>query len=419
MPSKPSPTEQSVLDFLDANLEKTYRVSDPENPREVPVPKPFLVPTIGKQFRNFFYWDTYFACQGLLARGEVEMPRNCADNYLHLINEVGFVPNVAVQFALNRSQPPVASILVREVYEKTGDRDWLARAAETLEKEAAFWAGLRGGPDGLSHYGHHDNPKGVEHFYWIIHKRVENIPEEPVEKMRFLGHYIGEAESGWDFNPRFRRRCMDHYPVDLNALLYALESNLAWMFAETAGEADPRVALWRERAETRRRLVTELCWDEASGCFFDYDYVRRERSEILAASGLWPMWTGLATEAQAAAMVEKGLPRLEEAYGLNTCAPGDSREQVYQWDHPNAWPPLQAAAIAGLTRYGYREEAVRLAEKYLATVCRVFSDTGNLWEKYNAVTGGNDANDEYEMPAMLGWTSGCFLFCLKIAGRME
>ncbi len=411
----PSSAEQAVLEFLDVNLEKTYRVSDPENPREVPVPKPFLVPTVGKQFRNFFYWDTYFACQGLLARGEVEMPLHCADNYLHLIDEIGFVPNVAVQFGLNRSQPPVASILIRDVYEKTGDKEWLAKAALILEKEAAFWSTLRGGPDGLSHYGHHEKPSGVEPFYWIIHKRVSDIPDTPVERMRFLEHYIAEAESGWDFNPRFQRRCMDHYPVDLNALVFALEANLSWMFAETAGESEPRVAYWHDRAEARRERVSRLCWDESAGGFFDFDYINRERSPILAASAFWPLWTGLATEAQAAAMVEKSLPKLEEAHGLTTCAnDGKPREQVYQWDHPNAWPPLQAAAIDGLRRYGFDKEAHRLAEKYIDTVCRVFTESGNLWEKYNAVTGGNDVNDEYEMPPMLGWTAGCFLFCREL-----
>lgn len=38
-------------------------------------------------------------------------------------------------------------------------------------------------------------------------------------------HYIAEAESGWDFNPRFQTRCMDFCPVDLNANLYLYEKN--------------------------------------------------------------------------------------------------------------------------------------------------------------------------------------------------
>jgi hypothetical protein len=35
-----------------------------------------------------------------------------------------------------------------------------------------------------------------------------------------------------------------------------------------------------------------------------------------------------------------------------------------------------------------------------------------LWEKYNAVTGNNDAAAEYGTPGdFMGWTAGAVLFC--------
>jgi alpha,alpha-trehalase len=122
----------------------------------------------------------------------------------------------------------------------------------------------------------------------------------------------------------------------------------------------------------------------------------------------------VASAAQAAALV-RNLPLVERAHGLITCAEGSHPSaNTYQWDAPNAWPPLQAAAIMGLRRYGYHAEARRLAEKYVRTCARNLAATGQLWEKYNALTGGIDVADEYKMPPMMGWTAGVFLLAAEV-----
>jgi alpha,alpha-trehalase len=125
-----------------------------------------------------------------------------------------------------------------------------------------------------------------------------------------------------------------------------------------------------------------------------------------------PLWAGLASPEQAAATVA-ALPRLEREFGLPVVE--ENRAPfTYQWDYPNAWPPLQHVAIEGLRRYGYGDEARRLASKYVEVVARNFEATGDLWEKYNAVSGSTDVSDEYEMPRMIGWTAGVFLYCLEV-----
>ena len=43
----------------------------------------------------------------------------------------------------------------------------------------------------------------------------------------------------------------------------------------------------------------------------------------------------------------------------------------------------------------------------------LFKETGVLWEKYNALTGRNDAAAEYATPGdFMGWTAGTVLFCM-------
>jgi len=67
-------------------------------------------------------------------------------------------------------------------------------------------------------------------------------------------------------------------------------------------------------------------------------------------------------------------------------------------------------AIQALDRYGYKEDARRMADKYVRTVIRCYAKTKDLWEKYNAVTGTIEVADEYQMPRMMGWTAGVFVF---------
>lgn len=68
-------------------------------------------------------------------------------------------------------------------------------------------------------------------------------------------------------------------------------------------------------------------------------------------------------------------------------------------------------AVRGLDNYGYGTDAVRLAEKYVKSICRIYRRTGTLWEKYNVTDIFENVDAEYETPQMLGWSAGTFI-CL-------
>ena len=52
---------------------------------------------------------------------------------------------------------------------------------------------------------------------------------------------------------------------------------------------------------------------------------------------------------------------------------------------------------------------MRIAKKYVGLADDVFEKTGKLWEKYNVVKGNIEVTNEYEMPAMMGWSAGAYL----------
>lgn len=400
----------AVKAFIKGQWPATVRRSDGSVENELPLPKPFTVPTPGAAFRTFFYWDTYYTSIGLVRQGLVEQARDNADCMLHLIRELGYVPNFTLRGHLNRSQPPHAALQVWEVYSRTRDKAWLAEAYPLLKKEHAFWMAMRATGTGLNRYGTHGDPQAVEQFYWVIKDRFKRIPEDPRARMPFLYHAMAEAESGWDFTPRFDRRCADFAPVDLNALMHLHERTCAQIADELAlaGEGDS----WRRAADDRQRRFSEVAWDASAGLFFDADLANRRRSLVVSAANAWALWSKLCSKDQAERIIAN-LPLLERDHGITTCKPGP-RDERYQWDHPNAWPPVQYAMIQGLLAWGYGKDAARIAAKYVDTVVRNHEATGQLWEKYNAETGGVDVSDEYPMPPMQGWTAGVFLYAAEV-----
>ena len=136
----------------------------------------------------------------------------------------------------------------------------------------------------------------------------------------------------------------------------------------------------------------------------DFDIKKKRHSPVLSAASLYPLWSGMATDTQAFSTVKMMKTYLECPHGLSTCEPNNSGLN-YQWDYPNGWPCLLIVALDGLSRYGFHTDVMRLAEKYINTVIRCFDLTGDIWEKYNVTQGTVEVKDEYQMPAMMGWSA--------------
>ncbi|HEX9970670.1 MAG TPA: trehalase family glycosidase, partial [bacterium] len=374
------------------------------------LPYPYTVPSHNNPTMQIhFYWDTYFTNVGLLKHGLLDLAKSNVDNLLFEVEKYGFIPNWNRTFFLNRSQQPYLSLMVRDIFEATHDKNWLRLAFATLKKEYAFWMEKRTTPLGLNRHYHHSTDDDLFEFYEDVKNRINFSPKNQEEILQGSGNFVAEAETGWDFTPRFENRCADFISVDLNSLLYLFEINAAH-FGE-ALDHDGK-DLWLERAEERRLLLNQYCWDQERGMFFDYDFINKKHSRIASLSTFSPLWTKLATKQQAKSIVDN-LHRFEYDYGVAACE-NSNQKIIYQWDYPNGWPPLFYITIVGLLSYDFMDEAKRIAEKYLRVVIKNFIATGSLWEKYNVVDGSINVKNEYEMPAMLGWTAGVFIACAEL-----
>jgi alpha,alpha-trehalase len=224
-------------------------------------------------------------------------------------------------------------------------------------------------------------------------------------------YYHGDRamrESGFDttfrFGP-FSGSTTDFAPVCLNSLLYKYESDMAH-FAMLLGKSDD-ANLWRSRASARKTAIDRYLWDPNTGIYFDYDFVTSKPSTYKFVSTFYPLWAGEASEQQAAA-VDKILGLFEHPGGL---AMSDFASGV-QWDLPFGWAPTTWLSVAGLQRYGYHEDATRVAEEFSRTVLDNFERDGTMREKYNVVDGSANikvATGYKSNVVGFGWTNGVYL----------
>lgn len=389
-----------------AKMPMTVRTIERDTLGKYGLPHPFSVPCVQGGFQDMFYWDTYFTNAGLLVDGDKWQARNNIENVAAMIERLGYMPNATSGDMDDRTQPPFFCMMVKDYFDATADTAFLASMIAPLEKEYNFWMTERVAPNGLNRYGHSATDAELRAFYRAVAPRVGESADgkTDAELVKAGAHLLAEAESGWDFNPRFERRCMDYNPVDLNALLYGYEKNMA-QFLKVLGR--PGAKEWEKRADSRRKLMRKLMVDAKSKLYYDYDFVNKHRSPVYSAAALTTLWQGVADKGEAAALV-RNLGLIEGAHGVYCNAPGE-RTVKYQWDYPNGWAPVQAYAVKGLDSYGYKADAARIARKYVEAQAGIHSATCQLWEKYNADKGNTEVSNEYAMPGnFLGWTAGAY-----------
>lgn len=86
----------TVNEYIRGNWKNSVR---PGEPKGIPYPIQFsfLRADQRRGFENFFYWDTYFINLGLLCDGMKEQALNNIKNMIFLIDEYGYMPNVATE----------------------------------------------------------------------------------------------------------------------------------------------------------------------------------------------------------------------------------------------------------------------------------------------------------------------------------
>jgi alpha,alpha-trehalase len=122
-----------------------------------------------------------------------------------------------------------------------------------------------------------------------------------------------ECETGLDFTPIFAgdvHRCV---PLHINAALVRY-AEVMGSLAEWFGWQQ-KAATWKKEAAEQTQRINQYCWDDAEGCYFEYDYVRKKRLPYYSPNTFWLMWAGIASKEQARRVVDH-LQLFDRPYGL-------------------------------------------------------------------------------------------------------
>ncbi|GAB1310041.1 Trehalase [Madurella fahalii] len=402
-----------VEKVIDIWPELTRRYAGPGNCSEcansfIPVNRTFVV--AGGRFREPYYWDSYWILEGLLRTGGAftEISRNIIENFLDFVETIGHVPNGARIYYLNRSQPPLLTLMVKTYVDYTNDTSILERALPLLIREHEFWTNNRtvdvtandGRTYRLNRYDVSNTQPRPESYRedWITANNESyyaasgiiypvRTPLSESEIAELYSNLASGAESGWDYTARWLMRpndaARDVYfplrhlnvrnmvPVDLNAILYQNEVILSG-YLEQAGnssEAERFASAARERSEAMYTLM----WNETHWSYFDYNLTSNEQhvfvptdanataAELSGApegyqvlfdiAQLYPFWTGAAPD-----QLKNNPLAVQRAYSrvarMLDEKPGAIAATNFvtgqQWDQPNVWPPLQHVLMQGL-----------------------------------------------------------------------
>ncbi len=387
----------------------------------IDLPHSHIVP--GGRFRECYYWDSYFTCEGLIRAGKIDIVKEMIANFAFLIDTYGFIPNGNRTYYLSRSQQPYFSHLLALLQQH--DQELALSYYPHLEKEYAYWMSGKTELTSVKPRSNHcvllDDDLVLNRYY-----DTENTPrseaytedlhtfEQATDEQRknLYRNLRAACESGWDFSSRWLKdhtnlstiRTTDLIPVDLNCLLFHTEELLA-DFAKIKGDVDKSLSYDRAAA-LRKRAINRYFWHQDHQFYFDYDFPEKHQSDNWTLAGVFPLFVRLATKEQSDKIAEYLAHRFLMGGGLLTTTQRSSQ----QWDAPNGWAPLQWIAVKGLLNYNHTDLAKEIASHWLSLNRDVFSATHKMLEKYNVIDASHEAiSGEYAMQEGFGWTNAVAL----------
>jgi alpha,alpha-trehalase len=392
----------------------------------------------GRFSKHSFLWDGYHMAKGYAADNRWDLVLNIVDNTEYEINRFGYALNGSASFFVTRSQLPYFSNEISMLADEYGD-EALVRYLPAMEHEYKdYWmqgeAYLDGQPKDGQLYTHKTLvrvPLANGKFAYLNRfwddangPRLESYQED-VELGNIVTHGLtGEAReqrllklykdiraaaaSGHDFSSRWFAdgqtmatiNTTDILPQDLNSLLARTEQMLAR--AHRASRNEDKAREYEQRFHRRVAAINEYLWDPNDQIYRDYNYAKRQQTDIVSATMAYPLYVGIANATQSfgvARALEKDLLFPGGIIATTT----DNSDQ--QWDggtrdgkgNKNVWAPLNWAAARGLARMAHMMTDARanidvapllalseqVRDRYMSAVQTVFNATGTVPEKIN------------------------------------
>ncbi len=383
---------------------------------------PFLTPG-SEQYPDVLWdWDAFYANVGLrqlladkndpeLAARVLPHERGCVLNFLEYGHWGGQLPG-----AINRNYQPDPDDGPAQWSQRNNHKPCLAQHATLLVRADGEVEWLREKMQFihffLNNYRCHRRHEGTGLYFWVKTGNI-GVDNDPCTYYRPLNSdasiylncfMVRELEAVIDLSQRLNLdEIVDHYQQDLAQLKAAIQ---------------------------------EHCWDEWAGSFFSVDLALheiehdtwahygnpREYAGLINRRLIWsifmPMWAGVATPEQA----ERMLIHLRDErsfacdWGVRTLGRCEKQYNVRVSGNPSSWlGPIWGMSNYlvwhGLVRYGFTEDAKRLAEQSIRLFGRDIIRTGAMHEYYLPANGEPALNHGFQnwnflVLQMIAWLEG-------------
>jgi len=331
-----------------------------------------------------FEWDTYFAAY-MHSLNNKELAYANVFAITSEITDRGFVPNFASSRnkSEDRSQLPVGSFVVKEIYRKYREDSFVEEVFDELLTWNRWWPENRD-IDGYLVWG--SDP--YEH---------EELPE-------WLETAIGEKqgakwESGLDNSPMFDDATHDSkshrlMQADVGLMSFYIVDCLSLAeLAGSLGKTDIQAEL-QERARIYSQKL-ETLWNEEFGLYLNKNLITGEFSYRLSPTLFYPLVAGVPDQRQAQRMIDEHFYNPDEFWG-EYLIPSIARNDVAFGDNTywrgRIWAPMNFLVYLGIRNYELPEARRDLVEKSSNLLLQSWRGERHVYENYNSETGqGNDA----------------------------
>jgi glycogen debranching enzyme len=288
---------------------------------------------------------------------------------------------------------PLFLVLLEEYERWTGDRE-LVRKLEPAARAALGWIDGPGDPDGDGYLEYRTrSPRGLRNQCW-----------------KDSGNSICFAD-GRPAEPPIATCEIQGYAYDARRRLARLAREV-W--------ADPRLA---ERlssdADALKERFNRDYWSERDGHYvlaLDRD---KRQVEVMTSNAGQLLWSGIVTEDRAGGLAERLMaPDMHSGWGIRTLSSRAAAYNPIEYHNGTVWPHDSALVAEGLRRYGYREQASRLAFELLEAAAAFAYRLPEVFAGYDRA----DTGTPVEYPTACrpqAWAAGTPLLAIRTLLGLE
>jgi glycogen debranching enzyme len=232
---------------------------------------------------------------------------------------------------------PLFLILLDEAERWTGNAG-LIRELEPAARAALAWIDEHGDRDGDGYveYARRNEETGLENQCW----------KDSWDSIRFADGRVADGPIA---------------TCEIQGYVYDAKLRCARLAREHWDDPELAERLERAAAELRERFNRDF-WLEARDCYaLALDGEKRPVDSITSNTGHL-LWSGIVPEERAAALADHLLGEaLFSGWGVRTMAEGEGGYNPIRYHNGTVWPHDNSLIAQGLARYGFREQAARIA----------------------------------------------------------